>query len=266
MKLIGHDTLFEKFKILITAGKLSHGYIFFGEPAVGKFSFARRLAAYLEAGQFEEPASPLTETVILRPDETGIIGIDSIRDAKYFLTQKPVYSSRRVVIVDEAEKLTSQAQHALLKITEEPPPSGLIILIATNAEVLLATIQSRLQKVYFPRVSSRLITSLLIEQFKISESQASRISKVSFGRPGRAVKLAGIRKQELGIRRKKELIEKMTESNEMLNGEMTEIIAELATDPVKNYKTLKSILNRLTKMSQFNTNKRLQLESALWSI
>ena len=58
----------------------------------------------------------------------------------------------------------------------------------------------------------------------------------------------------------------MTENNEVMEEELTEIIAELAKNPIKNYANLKSILNRLTKISQFNTNKRLQLESALWNI
>ena len=56
------------------------------------------------------------------------------------------------------------------------------------------------------------------------------------------------------------------DDSEAMNQYFTELIAELAEDPIKNYKELKAILNRLTKISEFNTNKRLQLESALWNI
>lgn len=264
--LIGHEKLTETFKHLAQGDRLSHGYLFFGEPNIGKFSFAMGLAAYLETGEFREPSRPLGETTVIRPDDEGTIGISSIREAKYFLTQKPVYSSRRVIIIDEAEKLTLQAQHAILIMAEEPPPTGLIILVVSNQEALLPTIQSRLQKIYFPRVSSGLISTFLIKQFKISQREAAEISKISFGRPGRAIKIANSKSQIAKKKNKKELIEAMTESNEAMQENFTELIAELAKDPVQNYAELKSILNRLRLISQFNTNKRLQLESALWNI
>ena len=145
--LVGHEKLTETFKQLIKDDRLSHGYIFFGEPQVGKFAFALSLATYLETGEFGESTRPLGETSVIQPDEEGSISINSIRNSKYFLFQKPVYSSYRVVIVNDAEKLTPQAQHAILKIAEEPPGTALIILIVSNPDALLPTIQSRLQKI-----------------------------------------------------------------------------------------------------------------------
>ncbi len=268
--LIGHDILLEKFKGLIESGNLSHGYIFFGEPGVGKFSFAAGLAAYLETGEFQKLSRPLGETLIIRPSEEGTIGINNIRESKYFLFQKPAHSPRRTVIVDAAECLTSQAQHSLLKIAEEPPVSALIMLIVSNPEALLPTLQSRLQKIYFPRVSSDLIAAMLVKQFKVTKGKAAEIAKISFGRPGRAIKLVENRKPIHRLseesKSKKEIIEKMIESNEIMEEQLTEIIAQLAKDPVGNFEQLKSILSRASLVSQFNTNKRLQLESALWNI
>lgn len=263
--LIGHEKLTKTFKRLIREDKLSHGYIFFGEPGVGKFSFAVSLATYLETGEFQQLPRPLGETLIIRPDEEGTIGINEIRNSKYFLFQKPSHSPRRTVIVNDAERLTPQAQHAILKIAEEPPVSALIILIVSNPEALLPTLQSRLQKIYFSRVSSTLISAMFARQFKLTREKADEITKISFGRPGRAIKLLENRKQKIENRSKKEAIEGMTESNEAMSEYFTELIAELAKDPIKNHKNLRSILNRLTLISQFNTNKRLQLESALWN-
>ena len=264
--LVGHEKLTETFKQLIKDDRLSHGYIFFGEPQVGKFAFALSLATYLETGEFGESTRPLGETSVIQPDEEGSISINSIRNSKYFLFQKPVYSSYRVVIVNDAEKLTPQAQHAILKIAEEPPRTALIILIVSNPDALLPTIQSRLQKIYFPRVSFNLIAETLINELKLTKVQAADIAKISFGRPGRAIKLAENRKQKIENRNKKALIEELMDDSEAMNQYFTELIAELAEDPIKNYKELKAILNRLTKISEFNTNKRLQLESALWNI
>lgn len=270
MTLIGHQKLIETFKRLIREDKLSHGYIFFGEPEVGKFSFARQLAAYLETGEFQEPVRVLNETLIIRPDEKGAIGITSVREAKYFLLQKPAYASHRVVIIDEADKLTSHAQHALLKLAEEPPEAGLLLLIVSSPEALFATLQSRFQKIYFPRIQSSIITEFLSRQFKIPKARAAEVAKLSFGRPGRAVKLAETRKQIRQLaeesRSKKELIEGFMDDGEAMTQYFTELVARLAKDPLKNHAELKAILKRLTLISDFNTNKRLQLESALWNI
>src|SRR3989344_1060913 len=119
--LIGHEKLTETFKRLIREDKLSHGYIFFGESGVGKFSFALGFATYLETGEFQKQSRLLEETLIIRPSEEGTISINNIRESRYFLLQKPAYSPRRTVIIDEAECLTGEAQHAILKIAEEPP-------------------------------------------------------------------------------------------------------------------------------------------------
>ncbi len=264
--LVGHDKLTETFKRLIKENRLSHGYLFFGEPEVGKFSFALALAAYLETGEFQEVSRPLAEAKVLRPDEEGTIGIGNIRETKHFLLQKPSYSPRRVVVIDGAENLTLQAQHAILKMAEEPPEGGLIILITPNPETLLPTLQSRLQKIYFPRIATGLIAKLLISRFKADKKRADKIAQISFGRPGRAIRLANRKEQIAKSKNKKILIEGMVEDNRLMKENLTEIIAELAKDPVKNYENLRVILDRLTKISQFNTNKRLQLESALWNI
>ncbi|MEK7463306.1 MAG: hypothetical protein AAB621_03035, partial [Patescibacteria group bacterium] len=122
--LCGHKNLKESFSVLFKNGNLSHGYIFFGEPQVGKFSFALSLANFLETGNFESGGKMLSEILIIKES-----GIDCVREIKNFLWQKPHNSSKRIVIIDNADSLTAEAQNAILKITEEPPEHSLIILI-----------------------------------------------------------------------------------------------------------------------------------------
>jgi DNA polymerase-3 subunit delta' len=273
--LIGYENLIKTFQQLVKNNRLAHSYIFFGEAETGKFSFARALAAYLEGGQFE-PAEFLQETIIIRPNEKDIIGIDAVRDLKYFLAQKPVQSERRVAIIDEGEKLTHQAENAILKIAEEPPASSLIILIVTNPEILLDTLQSRFQKIYFPRLSPDLIKSFLIKQYRLKSREAEELARASFGRPGRAIKLLQneaaqeARQMALALLRdrknKQRIISALIEDKEKFNYLLADLISELAKDPLQNWTILKLILDRLGKMAQFNTNPRIQLEAALWNI
>jgi DNA polymerase III delta prime subunit len=91
----------------------------------------------------------LGETQVLsHPDFfsiTGInsIGIDQIRDLEKRLALKPYKAKIKIVVINEAEKLTLPAQNALLKTLEEPPPNSLIILTTVKKNLLLPTIISR---------------------------------------------------------------------------------------------------------------------------
>ncbi len=283
MQLIGHNNFKKLFKKLIEEKQLSHSYIFFGEREIGKYSFAVSLASFIEKGKFEKPEfgqdgfprQLLRETLILRPKE-GLLGIDDIRQAKRFLAQKPIYTDKRILIVDNAELLTPEAQNALLKTAEEPLGTSLMILIAENMDVLLPTLGSRFQKLHFPRLKTDLIANLLENEYSITKDKAAAIAAISLGRPGRAVNLAVNEKAIEDHRRakaflegnltKRLVIDGLVENPESISPFFTEIIAELAKDTVRNYDNLKLITERLTVMSQFSTNRRLQLESALWNI
>ncbi len=146
------DVLVRDFKALADAKKLAHGYIFFGLGRAGKKVFASALARYLEESEFSERGGVLSDAFQISPDEKGTLGIDSIREVKNFLWQKPIYSAYRTVIIDGGEFLTDEAQNALLKVAEEPPPSALILLLIDDPERLRPTLQSRLQKIFFTQL------------------------------------------------------------------------------------------------------------------
>jgi len=274
--MIGHKNIEKIFVKLIKENKLSHGYIFFGEPQVGKFTFAKNLANLIEAGKFAESEKPLQELTLVMPanQESQSIGIDEIRSLKNFLYQKPINSTLRIAIVDNAHLLTDHAQNAILKISEEPPEHGLIIMIVSNPEVLLETLRSRFQRIYFPRIRTDEIEKMLVEKGE-SEKEANKIARLAFGRPGRAIDLINSEKfaevDKLAKRylsgkiAKKNLIDTISGSDARVKPELflETLIAELMVDTKGNIEKIKSATERLKTMSQFNTNKRMQLESAL---
>lgn len=73
------------------------------------------------------------------------LGIELVRDLKRNLSRKPYQAKERLVFIPEAEKLTLEAQNALLKTLEEPPKNTFIILTLSRKEALLPTILSRAQ-------------------------------------------------------------------------------------------------------------------------
>lgn len=199
MPIIGHEAIIADLKDLNTRGALGHGYIFIGPAMVGKRTLAIALGHYLEKGIFEPAGTEagheevlqdikiidLAFMKMLHPDASGdSIGIDAAREVKTFLWQKPNTSARRTLIIDNAELLTTEAQNALLKITEEPPESSLLILITSDIESILSTIVSRLPKIYFGAVPQTTIEKWLANNENVSKSKIAQLTKRSLGKPG----------------------------------------------------------------------------------
>ncbi len=199
MPIIGHEAIISDLKDLSARGALGHGYIFVGQAMVGKRTVAEALGHYIENGLFEsattEPGHKeiLQDTKIidiafmksLNPDTTGdSIGLDAVRDVKMFLWQRPNTSARRTLIIDNAELLTTEAQNALLKITEEPPASSLLVLVTSDIESILPTIVSRLPKIYFGAVAQDAIEQWLIGGENLPKAKATTLARRALGKPG----------------------------------------------------------------------------------
>lgn len=199
--IAGHKGTIADLTKLAASGRLSHGYIFYGPSMVGKRTIALALAHLLEKQEFEKPAEneilqeakliDLAFAKSLDPDVKDSIGIDAVREIKNFLWQKPNMSARRTLIIDDAELLTTEAQNALLKLTEEPPASSLLIVIASNIESILPTITSRMQKIYFGAVPEAEIAAWLTAATGKSKQAASitECAKRALGKPGLAWRL-----------------------------------------------------------------------------
>lgn len=184
--IIGHKNIIADLRSLVERGALLHGYIFYGPVMVGKKMVAIAFANFLERGEFEIMANEdgservLSDCMIISPGENGSIGIDAVRAIKNFLWQKPNISARRTLIIDDAELLTTEAQNALLKITEEPPESSLLLLVTSDVESILPTISSRLPKLYFGTVATAEIKKWL---------KNPAFAKKAIGKPGLAWRL-----------------------------------------------------------------------------
>jgi DNA polymerase III subunit delta' len=195
--MIGHQTIFKDLKKLADRGALSHSYLFFGPSMVGKKLAARAIAYYLEKKESVDSGLRqddiqnvvLSDCKIIEPGDGGSIGIDAVREIKNFLWQKPNMSPRRTLVINDAELLTTEAQNALLKITEEPPASSLLILVASDSESLIPTILSRFQKIHFGAVPEKEIIAWLEEEHKVPVAKALALAKKSMGKPGLAWRL-----------------------------------------------------------------------------
>ncbi len=200
--ILGNETIVQNLKGLYKNRRLGHGYIFYGPSMVGKRTVAQAFGKFLEKGEFALPAEGevLQDFMMIDraymcvhyPDARGpALGIDAARDAKNFLWQRPNASPRRMLVVDDADLLTGEAQNALLKITEEPPSSSLLVFVTRDPDALLSTIRSRLPQIYFGTIPSAAISAWLTREHDArSPQKADAYAGKALGKPGLAWRLA----------------------------------------------------------------------------
>jgi len=179
-------------------------YLFHGGTSHGKATAARELARQLNCTAACEPDALVlcANCVVFRAgnhphfavvtlQDKASIGIEQIRQLHGDLSLKAYAGSgQRVVVIDGAELLTTEAQNALLKLIEEPPPSTVLILTATDLERLLPTVRSRCQAVFFPPLANEAIAGYLVRHDGASGVLAAEIAALAAGAIGLARRLA----------------------------------------------------------------------------
>ena len=96
--------------------------------------------------EFDSNNNP--DFLYIEPDGNSI-KIEQIRDMQKRIQEKPIISEKKVYIIDNADKMTVEAQNSLLKTLEEPPEYATIILIGSNENAFLTTIKSRCMILHF---------------------------------------------------------------------------------------------------------------------
>lgn len=117
-----------------------------------------------------------------------IIRISVIRKLEELLSYKPFEGRYKIVIVDSAELMNTEAANAFLRTLEEPSAQSILILISSRPDMLLPTIRSRCQRINFSPLPVDTMSSLLQERLgHIDEKQARLLSVLSGGRIGYAL-------------------------------------------------------------------------------
>ena len=112
-------------------------YLIIGEQA------ARREETQNLAKKFKININNISPDIFIIEPQGQSVTIDQVRNLKRHIFHKPLKSDFKFIVIEEANKLTDEAQNALLKILEEPPTSAIIVLEADNKQQFLPTILSR---------------------------------------------------------------------------------------------------------------------------
>jgi DNA polymerase-3 subunit delta' len=127
------------------------------------------------------------DVLIVEPQESGSIKIEQIRDVVSQSAYRPFEGRRRVVVVDAADAMGTDAQDALLKSLEEPPPTTVFVLVTARPDALLPTVRSRCSRLRFGRLRPAEIARALVRDHGYTEEEACTMAALSGGSLGRAL-------------------------------------------------------------------------------
>lgn len=203
--IVGQESIISHMKNAIKLNKISHAYIINGEKGMGKKTIAKIFSMTLQCEKGgDEPCMQChsckqaisnnhPDIRWITHEKPSTIAIDEVREQiNNDILIKPYSSKYKIYIVDEAEKLTVQAQNALLKTIEEPPAYGIIMLLTNNKDSFLQTILSRCVALEMRPVASTDIINYLREKEKIPDYQAKMVVNFAGGNLGRAIRLASM--------------------------------------------------------------------------
>jgi DNA polymerase-3 subunit delta' len=157
--------------------------------------FAKLLAARAKMRADDRRDRPLMfsshpDVIAFLPDgPLRQISIDQARTLKEHAQFLPASARRRVMIVDEADRMDSAAANSLLKILEEPPETTVVILTASNYYELLPTIRSRGIPVHLSPASEDQVEHFLESRADMPAADRRLAARLSEGCPGRAMGL-----------------------------------------------------------------------------
>lgn len=181
----------------IRKDKLPSAILIFGQSGVGK-----RLAAvnYAKAINCLNPAdfdscdkclscqkidSGIHPDIhIIEPVNDEII-INSIRRLEEILSLKPFEGRKKIIIIDDSDRMNPNAANAFLKTLEEPPDNSIIILISSNEDALPDTIISRCLRVGFSPLPSEYCKKIILAH--AAPKDINLYMNLSMGRPGIAI-------------------------------------------------------------------------------
>jgi DNA polymerase-3 subunit delta' len=196
--LVGQRHAVAALRGAVTGRGMTHAWLFTGPPGSGRSNAAIAFAAALQCPQGGCGVCHECHTVlggshadvsVVRTEKLSI-GVDEVRDLVRRSALAPVGRRWQVMVVEDADRLTEQANNALLKAIEEPSPHTVWMLCAPTTEDLLPTIRSRCRLVTLSTPTTEEVAAFLRSADGVEEPLATYAARASQGHIGRARALA----------------------------------------------------------------------------
>lgn len=216
--LIGQDHIVEQLSHAVPVAKngensqaMTHSWLFVGPPGSGRSNAAVAFAASLVCkdsgcGVCIDCTTVLASTHVdvERFNPSGLsIKADEVRELISRSSWSPSVGGWRIVIIEDADRLTETAANALLKTIEEPESHTVWLLCAPTLSDVPVTIRSRCRHVQLRTPSTKSVEEFLLNNTKVDSETASFSARVSQGHIGRARYIAT--NQDAQLRRREVL-------------------------------------------------------------
>jgi DNA polymerase-3 subunit delta' len=203
--LVGQEHIIEILQGAVAASRtgeesqeMTHAWVFTGPPGSGRSSAAVAFAQALicpnnGCGTCNDCDSAKThghpDVEIIRTEGLSI-KVEEVRELLTRVAWAPSMGGWRVVVMEDADRLTESAANALLKAIEEPGTRTVWLLCAPTLHDVLPTIRSRCRHLQLRTPSLEAVTKVLINRDHIAPGMADFAARVSQGHIGRAKFLA----------------------------------------------------------------------------
>ena len=206
--ILGHDGAKAHLQAALADQQMSHAYLLEGTHGVGKKTLANAFVKTLlcqtpiagpngqqdccgrcqSCRSFDHDNHPDVKRIRTLPDK-NTISVKQIRDELVKdISIRPYGGQYKIYLIEEAERLTVEAQNAMLKTLEEPPAYGLIIMMAESAAAFLPTILSRCVKISLQPLDSKVVKAELGRR-GVESGKACIAAAFAQGSIGQALKL-----------------------------------------------------------------------------
>jgi DNA polymerase III gamma/tau subunit len=191
--VVGLDDVVETVKEQFKSGRIPHFFLITGISGSGKTTLARIIALMLQHTDNSkiDYSQPLSKYDIQEINGSDKNGIDDIRELLETVRYRPhLPSLAKVIIMDEAHQLTTQAQNALLKVTEDTPKYSFFIFCTTAESKIIPALKRRAyilhtHSVDRPAIHKLLLTAAQKVEFKESTDELEEeLDKYDIGSPG----------------------------------------------------------------------------------
>src|SRR6187402_894764 len=175
---------------------LTHSWLITGPPGSGRSILAYAFAAALIARPGDEAATEAQVQAGTHPDlgvlstDRVTITIDEVRQLVASSQYSPGVGRYRVMVIEDADRMTELSSNVLLKALEEPPPRTIWILCAPSDADLIPTIRSRVRTVRLRVPDVAEVAELISRRDDVSLPEATRAAREAQSHIGMAHRLA----------------------------------------------------------------------------
>ncbi|WP_022871958.1 DNA polymerase III subunit delta' [Nesterenkonia alba] len=198
-ELVGQDPVVEQLVSAARSQAPAHAWLLTGPPGSGRSNAARAFAAALnlegtdpqaDARRAEQILAGAHPAVQLVTTENVTYNIKEVRELVTTAQDRPQNAQWRVIVVEDADRMTERTTNVLLKAIEEPPPQTIWVLCAPSPADVLVTIRSRCRHVTLRIPPVAAVTDLLVHRDGLNREDAAFAARISQSHIGVARRLA----------------------------------------------------------------------------